>query len=207
MKPDEMELVKLAIGGDAEALTTLLEAEGPIVRARIEPKIGAMWRAMVDADDVMQISYMEAFLQIERFSATGPGAFRAWLAQIAENNLRDAIKGLERAKRPNPRNRVQGPPGEGSFVALIDLLGVTYSTPSQDVARGEFRGVIDEALGRIPSDYARVIRMYDLEGHTAAEVAAAMGRSPGAMFMLRARAHERLKEELGSGSKFFSTPG
>lgn len=202
---DELTLAKRAVGGDEEALALLLEQEGPVVRERLEHRIGAAWRSVLDADDVMQVSYMEAFLRIGKFTPQGPGAFRAWLQQIAENNLRDAIKGLERAKRPDPRKRVHGPPGEESFVALVEVLGVTTTTPSRQAAKGEVVGAMDHALRQLPPDYERVIRMYDLEGRSAVEVSAAMGRSSGAMFMLRARAHERLKEILGGSSKYFST--
>jgi RNA polymerase sigma-70 factor (ECF subfamily) len=205
MPAEEAQLVERACKGDPEALTSLLERDGPIVRQRIESKIGQTWRSVLDADDVMQISYMEAFLQIGRFQSPGPGAFRAWLAQIAENNLRDAIRALERAKRPDPRKRVHGPPGEESFVALVEVLGVTTSTPSQHAAKGEFKGAIDAALAKLPADYSKVIVLYDLEGRSPQEVAAIMGRSPGAVFMLRARAHDRLREVLGSASQFFST--
>lgn len=206
MGATEADLVHRAVRGDPEALTDLLERDGPIVRQRIEHKIGASWRSVLDADDVMQVSYMEAFLQIGRFQPGSDGAFRAWLSQVAENNMRDAIKSLERAKRPDPRRRVHGPPGEESFVALVELLGATNSTPSQHAARGEFKSAIDHALTRMPPDYARVITLYDLEGRPAPEVAAVMGRSSGAVFMLRARAHDKLRELLGSSSQFFSTP-
>ncbi len=204
MSATESDLVARAIRGDSEALTELLEQEGPIVRQRLEAKIGIAWRSVLDADDVMQVSYMEAFLQVNRFQPAGPGAFRAWLAQIAENNMRDAIKSLERAKRPDPRKRVHGPPGEESFVALVEVLGATNSTPSKHAARGEVKTAIDAALAKMPADYSRVITLYDLECRSAQEVAAVMGRSTGAIFMLRARAHDRLREVLGSSSQFFS---
>lgn len=206
MSDRENTLVERAVRGDSEALVELLEIEGPIVRTRIDPKINQIWKSVLDADDVMQVSYMEAFMLIGKFQSAGDGSFRAWLSQIAENNLRDAIKSLERAKRPSPRRRVHGPPGEESFVALIELLGVTESTPSQSVARGEYRTAIDKALDTLPPDYARVIRLYDLEGRSVSELAAAMGRSPGAIFMLRARAHDKLRDALGSSSQFFSSP-
>lgn len=203
---NESELTTRAVKGDEEALALLLEREGPIVRERLEPRINPVWRPSFDADDVMQITYMEAFLRIARFVPVGPGSFRAWLQQIAENNLRDAIKSLERAKRPDPRRRVHGPPGEQSFVALVEVLGVTTTTPSRHAAAAELPSLIDRAVAELPPDYERVIRMYDLEGRGTSEVAAAMGRSSGAIFMLRARAHERLKEILGSSSKYFSSP-
>ena len=54
---------------------------------------------------------------------------------------------------------------------------------------------------------ATVVRLYDIEGRSGPEVATTMGRSRGAVVMLRARAHDRLAELLGSGSKFFSDSG
>ncbi|HEY3242379.1 MAG TPA: sigma-70 family RNA polymerase sigma factor, partial [Phycisphaerae bacterium] len=63
------------------------------------------------------------------------------------------------------------------------------------------------AIGKLPADYAKVVRMYDLEGRSVAEVAAAVGRSEGAVYMLRSRAHDRLRELLASASRFMSTPG
>ena len=48
------------------------------------------------------------------------------------------------------------------------------------------------------------MRLYDLECQPPQQVAEALGRSVGAVHMLRARAHDRLRELLGSASKFFS---
>ncbi len=41
---------------------------------------------------------------------------------------------------------------------------------------------------------------------TADEVAAALDRSPGAVYMLRARAHDHLRVILGSASRYLSNP-
>ncbi|MEM7623975.1 MAG: sigma-70 family RNA polymerase sigma factor, partial [Planctomycetota bacterium] len=113
------------------------------------------------------------------------------------------------AKRPNPRNRVQvqPQPGEDSFVALVEMLGTTESTPSRTAARSEYGQLIERALGTLPPDYERVVRLYDLEGRSASDVAEQLGRSQGAIYMLRARAHERLASALGSASRFFTDPG
>jgi DNA-directed RNA polymerase specialized sigma24 family protein len=121
-----------------------------------------------------------------------------------QNTLRDAIKVLERKKRPDPARRVYAPAGDESYVALVDLLGETTTTPSRNVAAGEVGRIIRDMLDRLPADYASVIRLYDLEGQSAPDVAAAMGRSPGAVHMLRARAHDRLRSLLGTETSFFS---
>lgn len=205
---DEEALVVRASAGDEESLCALLAHVGPIVRDRLKPKIGAQWRTSLDEDDVMQVTYLEAFLLIGQFRYRGPGSFLAWLSQVAENNLRDALRGLQAAKRPNPKRRVQiSRPAENSFVALVELLGTTESTPSRAAARGESEQMIEQTLSALPPDYERVVRLYDLECRSAQEVAEQLGRSPGAIYMLRARAHERMRSELGNASQFFTDPG
>ncbi|MCB9844437.1 MAG: sigma-70 family RNA polymerase sigma factor [Phycisphaeraceae bacterium] len=201
---DERALIDKARRGDEEALTALLEAHGPTLRGRIGAKIGQHWKSLIDEEDVLQISYLEVFLRIGSFVDHGSGAFLAWVSRIAENNLKDAIRELERQKRPNPKNRVTPRNVDESYTALIDMIAVTLTTPSMNAARGEIAGALDTALAKLPEDYERVIRLYDLGGKGIEEVAGELGRSEGAVYMLRARAHERLAEVLGSESKFFS---
>ncbi len=205
--PDEAQLVARAIEGSVPALTSLLELFGPQVRNRLVGKIAITWQGVLELDDVMQVTYLEAFLQIESFKPKGSGSFLAWLTQVAENNLRDAIRGLERAKRPNPKNQIHAGPIEDSYVALVELLGVTNTTPSRQAGRGELKAILDQVMCELPEDYEQVIRIMDLEGRPAAEAAAEIGRTTGAIHMLRARAHERLKSLLGTPSRFFSSPG
>lgn len=207
-QPDELDLIERASSGDEAALADLLRLVGPIVTERLRTKIAAQWRSSLDVEDVMQVTYLEAFLLIENFQPRGPGSFTAWLSQVAENNLRDALRGLQAAKRPNPKNRVQPKPGTSdSFVALVELLGTGDQTPSRVAAAGEAVQLLESALATLPPDYERVVRLYDLEGLSAQEVASRLGRSSGAIYMLRARAHERLKKALGSQSRFFSDGG
>ncbi len=206
--PDEDALAARAVGGDEESLCELLRAFGPLVRDRLKGKIGQPWRSSLDEDDVMQVTYLEAFLLVGNFRYRGAGSFMAWLGQVAENNLRDALRGLQAAKRPNPRNRVQvSGVNQESFVALVEMLGSASTTPSRVAAADESVRLLEHALGTLPPDYERVVRMYDLEGLSAQEVGEQLGRSSGAIYMLRARAHERLKKLLGSESRFFSDPG
>ena len=203
----EAGLLARAVRGERDAVAALLAIEGPRVRARLVGQIGSHWQSVLDIDDVLQVSYLEAFLQIERFQPRGDGAFLAWLTQIAENNLRDAIRGLERAKRPDPRRQVRQPGSDESYVAMVELLGVTTSTPSRAAARGEAGRALEVALRRLPPDYEKVVRLYDLECKPIEEVAAALGRKAGAVYMLRARAHERLREIMGGESQFFTFKG
>jgi RNA polymerase sigma factor (sigma-70 family) len=195
-------LLLLAVGGDTHALSTLLAYFGPQVRAKLG--IARRWQSDLDVDDVMQVAYLEAFLRIRNFVPHGMPAFAQWLHRIAENNLRDAVRALERLKRPPPDRRVTLPTRDESAVMLIEQLGVTTTTPSRQFAASELRSTLEAALELLPDDYARAIRLYDLECRPIDEAAAALGRSVGALHMLRARAHDRMREILAPESAFFS---
>lgn len=193
-----------AARGDPAAAKLLLERYGPRIRAEVDRDIASHWRSLIDADDVMQVTYLEAFLQIHSFEGRDESAFVGWLRRIAMNNLRDAIKELQRLKRPDPTRRVQPAGGDTSYVPLVELLGCTTTTPSRAAAKGELGRIIDGLLAQLPPDYGEVIRQYDLLGKSIQDVAASMGRSAGAVHMLRARAHERLRALMGAESEYFT---
>lgn len=197
--------VTRAVQGDADALSELLEAFGPGVEAALQ--IGRAWRSALEPGDVMQITYLEAFMQISSFRPEQAGSFEAWLRRIAENNLRDAIRGLERMKQLPPARRIlehAGSASADSYVGLFEQFAAGTSTPSRLASRADIQRLITAAIDRLPPDYAATVRMYDIEGQSIAAVAAALKRSAGAVHMLRARAHERLAELLGTASAWFS---
>lgn len=187
-----------AVQGDIAALSELLAEFGPPLRDQLS--IDARWRRVLDADDVMQVTYLDAFLNIQAFSPETAGTFAAWLRRIAENNLRDAVRGLEAAKRlpPGAAQCAGGAPKN-----LLEALAASRDSPSRIAAAGEQRRLLEEMLERLPEDYAVAVRLYDIDGQPIEAVAQAMQRSPGAIHMLRARAHERLRELLGPVSDFF----
>lgn len=202
---DASNLLQRAVEGDPSALRILLEQHGGEVRARMTGRIDRRWQASIDEDDVMQVAYIEAFLHIDQLVARDPASFVAWLTRIAENALRDAVRGLSRQKRPDPLRRVEMRPASDSYVTLLDCLGVTTTTPSREVGRRDAVGALESAINLLPQDYQTAVRLYDLEGRSIADVASAMGRSVGAVHMLRGRAHDRLRQTLSS-SQFFSGP-
>jgi len=200
----EEQLTSAAVRGDTTALSALLKRHDSELHGRIAPKIGRLYRGFFDADDVLQVTYVEAFLRIEQFMSDRPGGILAWLSQAAENNLRDAIRLLNREKRPRPGDRITAAPGGDSHSTLLGNLVGSGTTPSRGAAASETELIIERALSDLPPDYAKVVRLYDLEGRPIGEVAQVMNRSQGAVHMLRSRAHDRLREILGEAGKFFS---
>jgi len=203
--PNDHELASKAVRGDLNALSTLLERHGPSVQKRLQ--IGSAWQAVLEPQDVMQVTFLEAFLQIGSFDPARSDQFMAWLDRIAQNNLRDAIRGLQRLKQPQPAQRVLAAAGEAdSYVTLLDVLSGDEPSPSRRYSVQEAQALLNQALDRLPADYATVVRLYDLQGKTIQEVCASLGKSTGAVHMLRARAHDRLRALIGTPSMFFTHP-
>jgi RNA polymerase sigma factor (sigma-70 family) len=152
----------------------------------------------------MQQTYADAFLSINRFVPRGEGAFRAWLIRLAKRNLLDAVRMLSAEKRGGNRAAVGGGVSGESLAALYEMMEASISSPSGGAARAESKSALQDAIEKLPPEYAKVVRLYDLEGLPVERVAAELTRSVGAVYMLRARAHERLSELMGSPSQFFT---
>ena len=200
----EETLTAAAIGGDPDALAELLCRVEPELRLRLNGKIPRRYRSAFDEDDVLQVTFVEVFLRIGQFSPAGPGSFLSCITQITENNLRDAIRELERNKRL-PRS-LQIVASEDSYFTMLGNLAGTTTTPSRSASRDEVKAAMENAVQSLPPDYAKVVRLYDLQGKSIDEVGAAFEppRRRGAVHMLRARAHDRLRELLGDTTRFFT---
>lgn len=197
-------LLARAVGGDATAFTRLLDGIKPALHARISADIGAVWRSVLDADDVIQVTSLEAFLHITSFKPTGMASFVAWINRIADNNLQDAIRGLRREKRPDPGKRIQPGGDDDSVTALLERIHADSQSPSRILRRKERESIIRGAIARLPKEYRTVVTLVDLEGRSVGEVAKTMSRSKGAVHMLRARALEQIRSLLPSASEILT---
>ena len=184
-----------AVAGDVDELERILLAVEPELRAGLT--IQPLWRRNLDVDDVLQVSFTEAFLRIRSLKNATPEGFRAWMTRLVQNDLRDAIRALEREKRPDARRRqTRGPRGESArtLFARLCQTGASASGPAaleDEVAR------LHAAIEKLPASYRRVVRGLDLEEREVGDVAEELGRSRGAVHLLRSRAHGRLRELLG----------
>lgn len=216
--PEDDQLLQRAKEGDGVATGKLLTRFEKELEKHVRQKMRPDLRGRIEPEDILQVTYLEAYLRITHFELRGPGSFVAWLKQIAMNNLRDAIIELE--KNDGKKRIRKAKSAEESTVDLIASLGLTLTTPSGDAFSGEISDVIDRALRNLPEDYRRVIELYDLAGLPVAEVVTAMTRkkkvageaktvygTEGAIYMLRRRALDRLRELLGSESAYFSAAG
>lgn len=190
----EPEQIERAVAGDSAALEAMLLDAMPQLRAKLS--VGDAWNRAFDVEDILQVTSLEAFLRIGTLEQRSSGGFVTWLRRIAENNLRDALRGLEAAKRPRAADRrTHGVAGESSRTLLAAVAG-EHATAGGRAALAEELQRMEQAIRTLPRSYREVLREVDLAERPVADVAAAMDRSEGAVHMLRSRARERLRELL-----------
>ena len=193
MHPDDARVAR-AVEGDLDELEHLLRALEPELRSSLS--IDSRWNRSFDRDDVLQVSYLEAYLRIRTLRTPTVAGLKGWLWRIAENNLKDAIRGLERGKRPDAKHRLtRGPEGESARTLLAAMTGNDPTAGGQVSGKEDVERMRD-AIDRLPASYRRIIDEVDLAERTIAEVAADWDKSVGALHMLRSRAHDRLRELL-----------
>jgi RNA polymerase sigma-70 factor (ECF subfamily) len=195
-EPADEILLSRAVGGDVEALQKLLLRHGPAVRHAIAGRVPPHLRSLLTADDVMQETYADAFLDIAKFAPGDTGGFAGWLKHIAHNNLLDAIRELTARKRDGRYRLASATDKEESAVRLLEMLRSDGTTPSEAARRRELQFVMNRAMDQLPSIYREVVQHYDIELLSASEVAARQNCSPGAVYMRRQRAHRMLRAIL-----------
>jgi RNA polymerase sigma factor (sigma-70 family) len=203
MADEDRPLLYAAVSGDADALCVLLKKHAPNVRASLAGEIPTKWQSVLSEDDVMQQTYADAFTDIGNFDPEEDGSFSGWLCRLAQCNLRDAIRMLGAAKRGGQFRRVELDLAESTRL-LVSMLTGSGMSPTGHAAEREAEALLAQAMAQLPPTYEIVVRTFDLEGCEVEVIARRLERSVGAVYMLRARAHDRLRKLLGATSNFFT---
>ncbi len=201
-----MDEVDRARRGDDQALAALLGRCAAPVRAALAADLPRRHAAVLDVDDVLQQTFVDAFRDVGRFRGRDEATFRAWVQSIARRTLVDVVRHLDAERRGGGRRRLSlspSPSRERSCLDLVERL-VTRSSVSRPSIRREATAAMEEALANLPEEYRAVVEGYDLAGRPMDDVARTIGRSRGAAYMLRQRAHALLRESLGGTSGLFS---
>jgi RNA polymerase sigma-70 factor (ECF subfamily) len=176
-------LVVGVAAGDAAAFDLLVERwKDRLLRLALR-----FFRRREDAEDIVQ----EVFLRVHRAAATyrSDAPFEHWLLRIATNLCRDRLR--ERRRRPE--------------VALADLsddaagwLDAALRGESLQAARADAaRALAAELLDSLPPKDRIVLVLLDLEGMSAADVAAATGSTRAAVKVRAMRARRALRRLAG----------
>lgn len=204
MSADEQDLIEQAVAGDQVALQKLLVARAEALARHAHRKLPAALREVVDADDIVQQTYIEAFRSIGRFRPDAAGAFQSWLFRIAEHVISDTIKHYQRVKRGRDfRRRHRAAPTQSqSVVELLEQLSAGSHSPSRSVMGHEAIEALMDAIDDLPDDHRQAVQLRLLDGKSLQETAVLMNRSQRAVQGLVDRAKKKMRAALGSLSNY-----
>lgn len=194
-------MLKEARGGDAATLGRLLELYRRYLGLLARVQIGKRLQRKVDAEDLVQETFLEAHRNFGRFEGTSEGQLMCWLRQILAAKMADLLRRYLGTQGRDVRleQELEDAFGQSSVMLNRELMAV-QSSPSQQAVRREQAVLLADALARLPDDYREVMVLRHLEGLTFPEVAQRMERSLDSVEKLWMRALVKLRKFLGGDS-------
>jgi RNA polymerase sigma-70 factor (ECF subfamily) len=189
-------LLRLARAGDEAALGQLLELYRNYLRLVARALIGQALRVRLDASDLVQETFLKAAREFSQFLGSTEPELTAWLRQIHVRTLANQAKHHRRAGRDYQRQESLEAMLDRSSAAVQQALAAPTETPSTHAVRREQGVLLADALEKLPAHYREVFILRNLEHVPFDQIAARMGRSPGATRVLWKRAMDRLSQML-----------
>ncbi len=199
--PDPVRWICLARGGNEPILGQLLELYRNYLSLAARLQIGRRLQSKVDPADLVQETFLKAHCHFAQFRGSTEAELVAWLRQILAFNVANLLRRFYRSRGRDVRlERALAEELDRSSQAWDLGLAAQQSSPSQGAARREQVVLLADALSKLPSDYAEVIVLRQLQGLPFAEVARHMCRSVDSVEKVWVRALAQLRRRLGGGA-------
>jgi RNA polymerase sigma-70 factor (ECF subfamily) len=197
-QPDPEQLVRLARAGDQTALGRLLERYRNYLGMLARLQIGRHLQGKMDASDLVQEAFLEAYRNFGGFRGTTEGELNGWLRQILARNLANQVQRYCGARCRDVRLERDLAVELDQSSRLLDRgLVAPQSSPSQRAARREQAVLLADALEQLPAPYREVLVLRHLEERSFPEVARRLGRSLDSVKNHWARALAQLRRVMG----------
>ncbi|HEX2988217.1 MAG TPA: sigma-70 family RNA polymerase sigma factor [Chloroflexota bacterium] len=176
---DELQpLVQRASQGDGEAFGKLYDRYLDVVYRYVYYKVGNS----AEAEDLTSQLFMKAWEAMPRYQLREI-PFSHWLMRLARNAVIDYY-------------RTRKPSGE-----LDEAMVSREPDPQREYLRGEELRGLEVALRQLPEEQRSLLVMRFVEGMDYAEVAAILGKNPGALRVMQHRALIALRRILDEEGK------
>lgn len=155
-------------GGDAAARDQLVSRYLPILKRWARGRMPRFGRDLAETDDLVQVTFLRALNNLERFESQRPGAFLAYLRTILLNNVREELR--RHGRQPMRETLSDNQPDEASVVEqaigtelLEDYEQALETLNPQErqavILRLEFGMTFPEIAAELDSPSANAVRM------------------------------------------------
>lgn len=167
-------LLRSAQDGDADAANQLFERYRERLLQVVSLFLGRPRSGLLeDEEDVVQDALLKGFQHLGSFTPRSDGALLHWLAKLAENSLRDAVRRERTRKRGEGRVRPRADLSSGFLISSV-LPGGT-PTPSQVAQGRELAQQVEALLIALPDRERRAFVLRRLCDASYGEIAAELG--------------------------------
>lgn len=180
--------------GEKEGLEELIERHLPWIRRRVQQRLGPKLRQMVESLDVVQDAAFQFFQYGPNIVLSDEEHFRALLARIIENVLRNQSEWFSAQRRQVARNR----PLPTETVLHLEGSLVTDRTPSQSVERHEREAWIRLGIELLDAKNREVIVLRQWESLSYDEIGLRLKIPANTARMRYERALKRLAKTVGA---------
>ena len=185
--PANTDLIEQAKAGSPEALNALYERCGSRLLGYIRLRMGRELRARLESRDILQSTLLKSFEHFADFRGSRTPSLMAWLAAIAEREIRDRADFNTRQRRDGAR--------EVAIETDAALPEAARSALTHAILTEEARQ-LESALESLSAAHREVILLRKFQELSFAEIAERLGKSEDACRMLLARGLTALTLEL-----------
>ena len=188
-----------AASGDRSALESLLLLHHDHLLRYLRALLAKQQTPLVDPEDALQETLIEAFRYIKALDARGEEAFLAWLKKIARTRLSNMLKAQRAAKRGGGKWRIvasSNRPNAQTVSTILGLIASNTPTPSVILRRKEAGSALRQALGAMQPLKQQIMDLRYGQGMSIESIAAKTGKSPSAIKMMIHRCLQDLREDL-----------
>ncbi|MBK8979334.1 MAG: sigma-70 family RNA polymerase sigma factor [Planctomycetes bacterium] len=185
-----LDLLRRHATGDREALAELLRRELPWLREFVSRRLGAHLRAKDETMDQVQDAMVDFLRDAPRFVVGDLAQFRALLARVVENNLRDRDAWFRARRRAMAAE--QPLPSE----SVLQIASDSVTTPTQAAAESEWRAWVRLAMELMDPADRRLLVLREWDARSFVEIGELEGMTPNAVRMRWTRAVARLADRI-----------
>jgi RNA polymerase sigma-70 factor, ECF subfamily len=186
------QLLQQAKSGSAEALNRLYERCAGRLLAFIRLRLGKELRSRLESRDILQATLLKSLQHLGELKADETRSLMAWLARIAEHEIRDCADFHHRQRRDAAR--------EMPLDDEAPLPALTRSALSR-VILDEQAAQLEQAIESLSGPYREIILLRKFEELSFGDIGRRLGKSEDACRMLLARAMTALTLRMSEISR------
>lgn len=184
--------VRAAVRGEAEARGWIVRRFSGMLRLKVELRLPAAVRRVIDADDVVQNVWAAVLPRLHEFVPLGARYTPAFLRYL---NVA-AMRILQRTADVELRRLERAGGGDDGGDAVESAPASALSDPALAVATREAWAELAAALGALSQDDRELLALRAVEGRSFVELGPRFGASAGALRKRYERALELLRSIL-----------